>query len=676
MRNIGIDTGGTFTDLAVYDAAERRIDVAKVTSTPADPSQAVREILDGLGAAAGNGERIVHGTTVATNALLERKGARVAIVTTAGFRDLLEIGRTRRASPGLFNTKFVKPLPLVPRSWRFEVDERILADGSVLRPVDEAGLDAVCEAIAKTGAEVVVVCLINAYVNTDHERQVVDRLRRRLENVLFVASSDIVLEYREYERLTTAVMNAYVTPRLQGYLTRLIGVADERRAQLFVMGSNGGILTAETAAAYPARTFLSGPAGGVRGALLFCEAAGIGDFVTCDMGGTSTDVSLVRGMGPSFVQESMVAGLPLKLPQLDINTVGAGGGSIAWVDVDGGLCVGPHSAGADPGPACYGRGGEETTVTDANLVLGRIAPDTLLGGGLPLDRARAVAAVERLAAAASYPDSERLAEGVVQLAVARMAGAIREISIERGHDPRNLALVPMGGAGPMHGVEIARELGVPEVLVPPDPGNLSAIGLLASDIRYDVARTFVADIADLDMAEMRTMLRALGDEGRANLRGDGFDDDAIGLEYFADLRYRGQAFDLTVPVTNGARGADDIVAGFEALYEQHYGHLRSGRPVQLVALRSTASGRVPRPEVTTIPGHSGSPEAALKTRRSIYFDGRWHEQCPVYDRPRLGAGVEIAGPTIVEEYGSTTVVPPDWSLAVDPHGNLRLSRGR
>jgi N-methylhydantoinase A len=394
------------------------------------------------------------------------------------------------------------------------------------------------------------------------------------------------------------------------------------------------------------------------------------------MGGTSTDVSLVRAARPSFVQETMVGGLPLKLPQLDINTVGAGGGSIAWVDVDGSLRVGPQSAGADPGPACYGKGGEEATVTDANLVLGRIAADTLLGGGLTLDRTKAVDAVERLAAAAGYPDSERLAEGVIQLAVARMASAIREISIERGHDPRGLALVPMGGAGPMHGAEIASELGVPEVLVPPNPGNLSAVGLLASDIRYDLARTHVAEIADVDLAEMWAALADLAEEGRMNLRRDGFADDDIGIECFADLRYRGQAFDLTVPVNGPGDTCGDVVGRFEALYRRLYGHLRSGRPVEVVALRTTTSGRVARPGVTTVSTHSGSPESAIKIRRPVYFDGHWHADRPVYRREGLGAGVRIAGPAIIEEYGSTTIVPPGWTVTVDGFGNLRLGRER
>lgn len=674
MRSIGIDTGGTFTDLAVYDSNDRSIHISKVSSTPADPAHAVREILEALGEPLPAGERIVHGTTVATNALLERKGARVAIATTAGFRDLFEIGRTRRTSPGLFNTKFEKPPPLVPRSWRFEIDERVLADGRILRPVDGAGLDTVCKAIARLGAEVVVVCLINSYVNPSHEHEIAERLRTQLDGIPVIASSDVVPEHREYERLTTAVMNGYVMPRMRGYLTRLGDLAGERGAHLFVMGSNGGILTVATATDYPARTFFSGPAGGVRGAILFCEAASIDDFITYDMGGTSTDVSLVRSMKPTIVQETMLSGLPLKLRQLDINTVGAGGGSIAWIDIDGSLCVGPQSAGADPGPACYGKGGKDVTVTDANLLLGRIAPDTLLGGSLRLDRRKAARAMTRLAAASGYQDRDRLAEGVIRLAVTRMAGAVREISIERGYDPRLLVLVPIGGAGPLHGTEIAHELGIPEVLVPPNPGNVSAVGLLASDIRYDFARTYMVDTAHVDGDEMREQLEALATAGRTNLRGDGFPADTISVEFVADLRYRGQAFDLAVPVHRSEDSIDDVVGRFEDLYEQRYGHSRTGNPIEIVTLRATVSGRVPRPDLTTVAAHTGTVDSALKSRRPVYFDDRWHKDCAVYRRERLGSGVRLAGPAIVEEYGSTTVVPPHWLVSVDGRGNLRLTR--
>ena len=672
MNSIGIDSGGTFTDLAVYDEESRTVRVMKVPSTVDDPAEAVRRLLSRLDKTATAGARVVHGTTVATNALLERKGAEMALVTTEGFRDLLEIGRGRRASPGLFNTKYRKPSPLVPRSRRLEVRERMLAGGTVLAPLDEASVEAACDTLLRLEPEVVIVCLLHAYANPSHERRIRDLIGRRLDGIPTVLSSEVVPEYREFERLTTTVINAYVTPRLGGYLRRIARHLEALDARFFVMGSNGGILTADTAASFPARTILSGPAGGVNGAILVCEAAGIGDFITCDMGGTSTDVSLVRKLASTVVQDTMIAGLPLKLPQLDINTVGAGGGSMAWVDIDGGLRVGPQSAGADPGPACYGRGGEDATVTDANLVLGRIAPSTLLGGTLSLHHDNAVDAFGRLADRAGYPDRERLAEGVVQLAVAHMASAIREISIERGHDPRELTLVPMGGAGPMHATEIARELRIPQVLVPPYPGNLSALGLLGSDIRYDFARTFLVDCAEAVAADIHGAFSEFARQGRDLLTRDGFSEGAINVKQHMDMRYRGQAFDLTVPVSGLGDDIGELTERFEALYHQRYGHRREGKAIEIVTLRVVATGRVPRPRLADLQMRTRGLDAALKARRPVYFEGHWHNDCPIYDRDRLGPGAEFAGPAIIEEFGSTTVLSPAWRAVVDNLGNLRL----
>ena len=672
MNSIGIDCGGTFTDLAVYDEESRTVRVMKVPSTVDDPAEAVRSLLSRLGKSATAGARVVHGTTVATNALLERKGAEMALVTTEGFRDLLEIGRGRRASPGLFNTKYRKPSPLVPRSRRLEVRERMLAGGTVLTPLDEASVEAACDTLLRLEPEVVIVCLLHSYANPSHEHRIRDLIGRRLDGIPTVISSEVVPEYREFERLTTTVINAYVTPRLGGYLRRLARHLEALDARFFVMGSNGGILRADTAAAFPARTILSGPAGGVNGAILVCEAAGVDDFITCDMGGTSTDVSLVRQLASTVVQDTMIAGLPLKLPQLDINTVGAGGGSKAWVDIDGGLRVGPQSAGADPGPACYGRGGEDATVTDANLVLGRIAPATLLGGTLILHHDNAVDAFGRLADRAGYPDRERLAEGVVQLAVAHMASAIREISIERGHDPRELTLVPMGGAGPMHAAAIAQELGIPQVLVPPYPGNLSALGLLGSDIRYDFARTFLVDSAEAVAADIQGAFSEFARQGSDLLTRDGFSEGTINVERHVDMRYRGQAFDLTVPVSGLGDGVGELTERFEALYHQRYGHRREGKAIEIVTLRVVATGRVPRPRLSDMQMRTRGLDAALKARRPVYFEGHWHDDCPIYDRDRLGPGAEFAGPAIIEEFGSTTVLSPAWRAVVDNLGNLRL----
>jgi len=667
---IGIDTGGTFTDFASFDPETASIQVAKIPSTPGDPAEAIRKLLVDRPGPPG---RVIHGTTVATNALLERKGAKVALITTRGFRDTLEIGSTRRATPGLFNTKFIKPAPLVPRSCRFEVDERLMADGSILRALDEADLTQVAGQLRAIQPEVVAVCLLHSYAYPQHEQYVRDFVSKQLGDCPIVISAEVVPEFREFERLSTTVINSYTLPRMSGYLNRLAGhVAACGGGGLYVMGSNGGIMTAATGAAFPVRTILSGPAGGVRGAAWVAEIAGVHNILACDMGGTSTDVSLVRDLTPDLVQDSMIAGLPLKLPQLDINTVGAGGGSIAWVDTDGSLRVGPQSAGAVPGPACYARGGEMVTVTDANFHLGRLGPRSLIGGALHLDRALATGALERLSVSAKYADVDRLAEGVIQLVVTNMVGALREISIQRGHDPRDFTLLPFGGAGPLHAAEIAREMGISRILVPRHPGNLSAIGLLGSDFRYDLVRTFLAELNTVDSTRIRAAFEDLEQQGKMLLQADGFQDASIRFDLAIDMRYQGQAFALSVPAQAGDANAGRLTQAFENLYVRRYGFRRSGHPVEIVVLRIAAIGQVERHGLAPLAAQCARLEDALKERRPVYLDGNWHRDCPVYDRDRLGADATVRGPAIIEEFGSTTVVLPGWVASVDRWGNLRM----
>lgn len=669
---LGIDTGGTFTDLASIDPETGRIEVTKIPSTPEDPSEAIRELLIDRRGPLG---RVIHGTTVATNALLERKGARVALMTTLGFRDTLEIGRTRRASPGLFNTKFIKQPPLIPRSYRFEVDERLLADGTVLRPIDENELARVADLLKLLDPEIVVVCLLHSYANAVHEHRVREVVRAALPGCPVVISAEVVPEFREFERLSTTVINGYTLPRVTGYLNRLIEhVTACDGDEVYVMGSNGGIMTATTAAAFPARTILSGPAGGIRGATLAAETAGIDSILTCDMGGTSTDVSLVRDLQPDLVQDTMIAGLPLKLPQLDINTVGAGGGSVAWVDIDGSLRVGPKSAGAVPGPACYGRGGDAVTVTDANLHLGRLGPRSLIGGALRLDRQLSTRALQRLAAQARYDDVDRLAQGVIQLAITNMVAALREISIERGHDPREFTLLPFGGAGPLHAAEIAREMGISRVLIPRYPGNLSAVGLLGSDIRYDLARMLLAELDAVGATRIKAAFAEIESEGTSLLRADGFTGTTARIDRAIDMQYQGQAFALTVPVQDTHASVDKLRETFQRLYKKRYGFSRADHPVEIVAARVTAIGLVPRHQSPQMNSEIRSLEDALKERRLVYLDGNWIRECPIYDRDRLGVDVTVHGPTVIEEFGSTTVVPTGWTISMDRWGNLRMER--
>ena len=670
MQIIGIDTGGTFTDLAVHDHRTGAIRISKIPTTPHDPAIAVEQILESVGTASDD-DRVVHGTTIATNAMLEAKGARVVIVNTKGFRDLIEIGRTRRGAPGLFDTKFVKAPQLVPRSMRFEVEERILADGSVYRSLIQQDLEKVVAQIATVKPDVVVVCLLHSYRNSRHEEAVAEAIRASMPDVRIVRSADIIPEYREYERLSTSVINGFVLPRMEAYLGRLDRYAQRAGRSLYVMGSNGGIMTAGTAARYPVRTILSGPAGGVNGALLACRQANVPDFITCDMGGTSTDVSLVQALTPTMVRESAIGGLPLKVPQVDINTVGAGGGSIAWIDIDGALRVGPQSAGAVPGPVCYGRGSTEPTVTDANLVLGRLGEASLLGGTMRIDRSGAKAAISRLAEAARYANADRFAEGIIKLAIARMVSAIREVSVERGYDPRDFTLVPLGGAGPLHAAEIAHELGIGEVLVPPFAGNLSAVGLTGAHIRYDHATTYLSPVDATVHERVRPSFDTMTKASRDQLEEDGFARDAMQFSTSIDMRYSGQAFELTVPCRREDDG-EALRERFHTMYRRRYGFQRRDHPVEAVTLRMAATGLVPEPKLTLTPTAIAGRKAL--PRRDIYWNGGWLTSCEILRREHVPRDAHGEGPAVVEEFGATTVVPPGWTWRMDEFGNLRVSR--
>ena len=525
MFIVGIDVGGTFTDLTAVDEATGRVVVTKVPSRPRHEADAVLAGLAALGIAARDVRRLVHGTTVGTNAVLERRGARVAVITTAGFRDLIEIGRTKRNIPALFVPTFVRPKPVVERKHRFEVTERLAADGRVLIALDPASVERALDAAVAADAEALAVCLLHAYLNPAHERTIADVAKGRCPGLAVSCSAEVVAEYREFERFSTTVLNAYLQPLMDRYLGNL----EERlRATGYAHGvltvaSSGGMMTTETARRLPIKTIFSGPAGGVSQACFVGGAAGVRDLITYDMGGTSTDVCLVRDLAPLATSDAMVGAFPVKVPQIDMHTVGAGGGSIAWLDEDGSLQVGPRSAGATPGPAAYGLGGTEPTVTDANVVLGRIGVRRRLGGSIALDAARARTAVAGLAERMGGTLTvDALAEGIVRIAVARMTSAIREISIQRGHDPRDFTLVAFGGAGPMHALALADEIGIPRVLVPRHPGNFSALGLLASDIKHDEVRTRVGPLPER-WAQLAGLFAEMENGLRRQLELEGFD---------------------------------------------------------------------------------------------------------------------------------------------------------
>jgi N-methylhydantoinase A len=657
----GVDVGGTFTDVVALRDGE--LQLGKVPSTPRDQSEGVIAGISAAHVDLAGLDAFAHGMTVATNALLERRGARLALVTTHGFRDVIEIGRQARAD--LYDLTRHRPPPLVPRELRFTVKERMGPDG-VIEPLDEESVRETVDAIAAAEVEAVAVGLLFGYLHPDHERCVGAALRERLPDVHVSLSSEVLPEFREFERLATTTADAYLAPRLRRYLENLVAkLADAGLSSPpLVMQSSGGVVEAKSAARHAAGCLLSGPAGGVVGAAHAAAASGYRDVLTFDMGGTSTDVAPVIGGRALTTTESVVAGVPVKLPMVDIHTVSAGGGSIAWVDAGGALRVGPESAGADPGPACYGRGGERPAVTDANLMLGYLADGALLGGEVRLHRARAQAALERVGAelaatgGGEAQDAVAVAHGVVRVANAEMVRALRVISIERGLDPRAFALLAFGGAGPMHTCALAEDLDMSTVLVPRACGVLSALGLAISDVRRDLVRPHLGALDELAQHRLEEAFAALEDEARRDLPG-------AEIERLADLRYRGQAFELTV----GAAELDGLGGRFEAAHEQRYGYRMKDDPVELVAIRVVARIPVPKPPLTEAPGTGAGPTG----EREAYFDGDWRT-VPVYDRTRMGAGDPVEGPALVEFPEATCVVRPGWSGAIDDAGTLVLRR--
>ncbi len=652
MILLGIDTGGTFTDFIYKDRGSWEI--YKILSTPDNPALAVLEGIAHI--AGGERARVVHGSTVATNALLERKGASTALVTNEGFEDVLEIGRQNRNTLYRFSNQ--KSLPLVPRSHRFGIDCRVSATGDITRSLGGTDLEALIESIAGSGASSVAVCLLFAFKNPRHEA----RIKKALAplGLPVSLSHEILSEFREFERTSTTVCNAYVLPKMKTYLDGLS--SSQAIHSLRIMQSNGGGISSRTAGREPVRTILSGPAGGVVGAFELGKRAGFDKLITFDMGGTSTDVALIDGKLP-LTTEALVAGIPLKVPTIDIHTVGAGGGSIAQLDAGGSLRVGPESAGADPGPICYGKG-EKITVTDANLFLGRLLPDHFLGGRMRLDRERIREAFQSLSNQLGLTEIAT-AEGIVTVANAGMERAIRVISVQRGFDPGEFTLFSFGGAGGLHAADLARLLGIPRVLVPRHPGILSAMGMLLSDIIKDYSLTVMLR-EDASAEEIRSLFRPLEDRGRASLRPEGIRSRDITLERFLDMRYRGQSFELMVPFEN------DHLARFHALHEKTYGFSNPDRSVEIVNIRLRARGRGEAPTFPKLPpGDSHPPEATVIGRGPVCFNEKWHSAM-ILNREKLLAGNEFRGPAILTEYSSTIIVPPFASGRVDEMGNVIL----
>lgn len=680
---VAIDTGGTFTDCLFVRRG--RIEILKIPSTPDNPAQAIANMLDKVFADASGPDSVsldlLCGTTVGTNALLERSGGRVALVTTAGFEDVLEIGR--QARPRLYDFFVERPSPLVPRERRLGLRERVTADGKIMIKPSSTRYAGILRQIRSSRADSVAICFLFSFLRPDHERALARRLRAA--GLPVSVSHEILPEFREFERTSTTVVNAYLMPVMSGYLAEIEQHAAQAvaqssrsgtsrrtraRAQVRVMQSSGGILSACAAAREPVRTILSGPAGGVLGAQQVAARAGFRLIISFDMGGTSTDVSLIKGPLHT-TNESVVADLPVAVPMLEIHTVGAGGGSIARIDRGGALRVGPESAGALPGPICYGRG-ERPTVTDAHLILGRLGSEGLLGGDFRLDISRTRRFMERaIRGARGIRSIEQYAQGILAVVEATMEKAIRVISIERGRDTRDYTLVAFGGAGGLHGCSLAETLSMSCVMIPKFPGALSALGILGAEVVKDFSRTILLSVESVS-GTRRDLSRAflqVDREGRRAMESEGLAPRQIRIERFLDMRYAGQAYELSVP----ARG--DFVRAFHREHELRYGHASPGKAIEIVNVRSRVIGATPPLRWPRYRLGRPDASAAVAGSREVLFRSK-PERTPIYIREKLRAGNTFRGPAIVAEYSGTTVVPPGWEGRVDACENLILSRGR
>ena len=683
---LGVDVGGTFTDLALWDDATGRVAVLKIPSVPHDPAEGIlaglSAITDREGVPRSALGFVAHGTTVATNALLEKKGARTALITTRGFRDLLEIARQKR--PDLYDLQADKPAPLVPRHLRLEVRERLLPDGTVLEKLQAGEVLTVLDALAMLAEpgtegdalEALAVCFLYSFIDPTHERQVAVQARHRFPGCYVSLSSDVSPEFREYERLSTTVTNAYLGPLISRYVRRF----DDEVRRLGVPGapyinqSNGGIISVAAAGAHPVRTLLSGPSAGVMGAAWVARDAGFASLITFDMGGTSTDVARVEQGEPIIASERMVAGYPVRIPTLEIESVGAGGGSIARVDSGGALRVGPESAGAHPGPACYGQGGTRPTVTDANVVLGRLSATHLLDGGMKLRPELAARAVEEIASGLGLSAVEA-ARGVVSVVQANMLAAIRLVSVRKGYDPRAYTMVAFGGAGPLHAAALARDLGIRQVLVPPAPGILCALGLLVEPLRLDLVRTRVQLLDSLARSEIDPQFESMEAEALAWLDRESVEPTRRHVVRAFDMRYLGQNFELTVAAPpSWGEGLAGLRRAFLLEHERVYGYSAEDEAIQVVALRLTALGApepLGRPELG--PARSPEPDEARIGERAVYFEeAAGFVPTPIYRRQRLCAGHRLAGPAVVEQMDSTTIIPPGQVGLVDERANLLI----
>jgi len=681
---VTVDTGGTFSDFVYLDEASGKVSITKVASTPDDPSRAILQGIEALTARGVPANAIgffCHGTTVGTNALLEGKGVRTGLLVTEGFRGIYPVAEQARPyGPAIFDVMYDKPAMLVPQSRTGEVAERVDFRGTVLRPLDEAALRATVRELKAHGVQSVAVCLLFSFLHPQHEARVREIIAEEMPGCSVSLSSEILPQIREYYRLSTTVINAYLQPILSHYIAQLdrrlrdTGITSRQK---YVMQSNGGMATFDGAAKRAVTTVLSGPAGGVTAGAYACRMTGFKNLITFDMGGTSCDVALIREGDPSLTGRGKIEGRDLAVPMMDINTVSAGGGTIARVDRIGALEVGPESAGAVPGPACYSRGGSEPTITDCNLVLGLLSADNFLGGRMKLDTIKAHAAVERRIAEPLGISIEDAAEGIIRIIDVKMEEAIKAISTMRGHDLRDFYLLAFGGAGPLHAGRIARDLGMAGIVVPLYPGVYSAIGLLMSDVKHDYVQSRMTVMHTLAPEDANALFARLEQQALADLGADGFPADRIRVERGLDLRYAGQGYEITLPCPNGAITAQILKAMREQFDTQHrtmFGHAAPEEPVEVVSYRVRGVGLVPPVELPRFKREGSPLEAARRETRKVRFEGESID-CPVYQREQLDVGHVVAGPAVLDQFDCTTVLCPGQVARVDEWKNLIVTMG-
>jgi N-methylhydantoinase A len=678
MYRIGVDVGGTFTDFTLLNDASGEIHFFKTPSTPHDPSEAIetglRGVLEANKVAPENVSYLGHGTTVATNIVIERRGARTGLVTTKGFRDVLELGR--QARPSIYDYRVEKPPVLIPRDRRVEVLERVGPDGEILTELDEASLRTAVLRLAELGVESVAICFLHSYRRPQHEASAKAIVQQLLPNAYVTLSSEILPEFREFERMSTVAVNAFVGPKMGAYLERFrnrvrdVGIP----VQPYTIHSNGGLMSADTVYANPVRTCVSGPAAGVVGAAEIGRIAGLPNLITFDVGGTSTDVSLIDDATPLFTSARLVAGYPVKTPMLDIHVIGAGGGSIAAIDDAGSMKVGPRSAGAAPGPVAYGRGGTEPTITDANLCLGRLDANTLLGGRMQIDLEAARTAIRDAIATPLSLSLEAAALGIIQIANANMSRAIRSVSVEKGYDMGEFALCAFGGAGPLHAAEVAVECGLPRILIPREPGTVCARGMLLTDLSSDYVRSYFADASRDSLGQVIGLFEAMMAEGEAWLDSEGVPGGNRRFKRVLDARYRGQNFEVKVDCDGiGPDDLPELEERFHAAHTKEYGYAIRHRAIQFVSARLQAIGEVPKAPQAEVAGGS-SLAAAQAGSRPVYFDaGHGWVETPIYRRGDLPAQTDIAGPAIINEMSATSLILPGQTVCAARWGNLIVS---